>query len=188
MSELQIYRGGVRQVAWQTRDPKIMQVRLRDLGVVFEQFQLANLHPDIYAAQDEVIEGERELLDALMRKHGFAAIDVLSITPEYPRMEKLHQDFQREHVHPHMQARLFLAGRGCFYLRSADEVHAVTCERGDFISLPAQISHWFDMGEQALLLMVRLYASASGWQAIPSGNNMRDEYPGLVDKRAARSV
>lgn len=161
-----------------------MQARLRDLGVSFGQFELANLPPDVYATQDEVIEAERELLDTLMREHAFETLDVLSITPEYPRMEKLHQDFNSEHLHPHMEARLFLVGRGCFFLRRADEVYAVTCERGDFISLPAQLSHWFDMGEQPLLCMVRLYASASGWQAVPSGEGLRGEYPSLPSTRA----
>lgn len=178
MSELRVFSGDDRQAAWHTHDPDSIQDHLQGLGVVFSQPCLSGDIPHADASQDEVIESERELVDELMRKHGFETIDVLSVTPEYPRIEKLQQDFQNEHLHPAMEARLFLAGRGCFFLRDKDAVYAVVCERGDFISVPANLSHWFDMGESPLLCMVRLYTRASDWQAIPSGGNRRGEYPG----------
>jgi len=168
MSDLKVYRGSKRELYSQTRDSVAIAAILGELGASFEQHALNNA-PDIYASQDEIIESQRELINALMQKHAFVSLDALSVTPDYPRLEKLLADFQSEHHHPEIEARLFLAGLGCFYLRVDDMVYALACEPGDFLSLPPQVSHWFKMDTSEPMCAVRLYSSAHGGQSIPVG-------------------
>ena len=179
MSDLKIYRGAEREPVLQTQNSAEIQVQMSSLGAIFEQHDLLASGSHIDASQDEIIEAHRELLNSLMLQHAFATIDVLNINAQFPCLEKLQRQFQTEHKHPEVEARLFIAGRGCFYMRAEAEVYAITCETGDFISLPSDVSHWFDMDTATPLCTVRLYSSSQGWHAIPTGEDMQGAYPSL---------
>ncbi len=171
MSDLRIYRDLSRKPLVHAQNAAAINEHMNELGAVFGQFSVANEPPDSEAGQDEIIEAHRELLNALMLEYAFASIDVLNVTQDYPHLEKLLAQFQSEHRHPETEARLFIAGGGCFYLRARDRIYAVTCQPGDFISLPANLYHWYEMDTSAPLCVVRLYSSAQGCQTIPVGRN-----------------
>lgn len=160
MSALSIYLADSPVPHLQTSAAAQISDWLAPLGVVFRQFFTGHL--DLDASQDEIIEAQRELLNDLMLAHDFAAIDVLNVSPGYSRLEKLLSDLQTEHSHPDNQARLFLAGRGRFYLRAETEIHALDCGPGDFVTLPAKLAHWFELDTSAAFCVVRLFAFAEG--------------------------
>jgi 1,2-dihydroxy-3-keto-5-methylthiopentene dioxygenase len=54
--------------------------------------------------------------------------------------------FLDEHTHAEDEVRFFAEGSGMFYLHIGGKVYMVLCEAGDFISVPAGTTHWFDMG------------------------------------------
>lgn len=163
-----------------SRDPEAIRTRLRRVGVEYARLDLpaAELEPD--AHQDEVIEAYREDLDRLMQHYGFAAVDVLCVTSEHPSLERLRDEFTSEHWHRNHEGRLFVDGRGLFYIRENGAIYALLCERGDFVSLPAGVTHWFDMGERPAFRSIRLFSDPEGWGgAVPTGGDLAEHFPPL---------
>ena len=62
------------------------------------------------------------------------------------------------------ELRFFVDGRGLFYLHLGDKVYCVLCEQGDLISVPANTTHWFDMGANPRFKCIRFFTTPDGWQ------------------------
>lgn len=170
-----------------SRDPEAIRTRLANIGVAYARLELPELELEPDAHQDEVIEAYREDLDALMQRYGYAAVDVLCVTPEHPSLERLRSEFSSEHWHRNHEGRLFVDGRGLFYIRGNGSVYALLCERGDFVSLPAGVSHWFDMGEHPAFRSIRLFSDPEGWGgAVPSGGDLAAHFPTLEHQLGKR--
>lgn len=166
--------------AYVSQDPAAIAARLAEIDVHYAHVPLPKVELEPDAHQDEVIEAYREELDSLMQAHGFAAVDVLCVTTEHPHLERLRGEFTSEHWHRNHEGRLFVDGRGLFYIREDDAIYALLCERGDFVYLPAGVSHWFDMGERPAFRSVRLFSDPEGWGgAVPTGHDMAKQFPSL---------
>lgn len=169
------------------RDPKEIKTRLAQVDVAYARLELPAVDLESDAHQDEVIEAYREELDGLMQRYGFAAVDVLCVTSEHPSLDRLRGEFTTEHWHRNYEGRLFVDGRGLFYIRVDDTVHALLCERGDFISLPAGVSHWFDMGESPAFRSIRLFSDPEGWGgAVPTGDEDMAAYFPPLERQAGK--
>jgi 1,2-dihydroxy-3-keto-5-methylthiopentene dioxygenase len=57
--------------------------------------------------------------------------------------------------------------------------YAVLCEQGDLISVPAQVKHWFDMGEFPGFKCIRLFTRPEGWAAKFTGTEIARKFLGL---------
>lgn len=183
MTQLSIYRHSDLPDAEPSevrRDPDAIRACLAEIDVEYAHLDLPAVDLESDAHQDEVIEAYREDLDALMQRHGFAAVDVLCVTSEHPSLERLRGEFTSEHWHRNHEGRLFVDGRGLFYIRDGGTIYALLCERGDFLSLPAGVSHWFDMGESPAFRSIRLFSDPEGWGgAVPTGGDMAEHFPPL---------
>lgn len=86
--------------------------------------------------------------------------------------------FLNEHTHSEDEVRFFVDGAGIFYLRVDGKVYMTLCERGDLLSVPAGITHWFDMGPEPNITAIRFFDNMEGW--VPhftgdkSANNFRN--------------
>ncbi len=179
MSELRIYQ--------ETRPNKAEKVltqfeHIRDvlagIGVEFERWQ-ATQELDEDASQDEVIEAYRPSIDQLMKKYGFKSVDVISLNSDHPQKDAMRDKFLHEHTHADFEVRFFVEGQGLFNLRKNGKVYAVLCQRGDLISVPANTTHWFDMGPQPVLKCIRLFSIPEGWVATFTGDKIADRFPRL---------
>lgn len=169
MSELRVFAEGRSDPEIVLTDAGRIAAHLTAVGVHFERIPLAPADLDWDANQDEVIEVYREPLDELMQRFDFAAIDVVSVWPDHPRRDKMRRRFACEHWHRGEEGRLFVDGGGVFYVRVRGKVLVMRCRRGDFISLPAGTCHWFDIGDPPMFRSIRLFPSADGWDALPTG-------------------
>jgi 1,2-dihydroxy-3-keto-5-methylthiopentene dioxygenase len=181
MSELRIYSdqevasGHPVAEAVLTDDTEIQRA-LETIGVTFERWHAdAELPAD--ATSDAVIAAYRGDIDRLMRDHGFAAVDVLRMTPDHPDREALRAKFLDEHTHTEFEVRFFVEGSGLFYLHTQGRVYAVTCTRGDLISVPDGTTHWFDMGPRPHFTAIRLFTNPEGWVAHFTGSPIAARYP-----------
>ena len=73
--------------------------------------------------------------------------------------------------------RFFIDGRGLFFLHTNAKVYAVLCEQGDLISVPANTTHWFDMGENPYFKCIRLFTNEDGWIAEFTGSDIAKSFP-----------
>lgn len=155
-----------------------IQAALGDIGVEFERWE-ASKQLDSQATQDEVIEAYRESIDRLMKKYGFQSVDVISLTAKHPQKDAMREKFLSEHTHDDFETRFFVEGEGLFNIRKNGKVYATLCTRGDLLNLPANTTHWFDLGPQPSLKAIRLFTTPEGWVATFTGDKIADQFPKL---------
>lgn len=166
------------------RDLQAIQRELDSIGVLFERWEAAQ-PLDAYSSQDEIIEAYREPIDGLMKRFGFRTMDVIALTTDHPQKQALRDKFLHEHTHDDFEVRFFVEGEGLFYLRTNGRVFAVYCTRGDLISVPAGMTHWFDMGAEPHLKAIRLFTTPEGWVANFTGSDIAERFPRMDDIEAA---
>ncbi len=167
-----------------TRDFAAIAEQLNDIGVQFERWQ-AECEFTADADAQAVMDAYQGSIERLKQQYGFQSVDVISLTVDHPAKDQLRQKFLSEHTHSDFEVRFFVEGRGLFYLHVADKVYAVLCEQGDLISVPANIAHWFDMGENPDFKCIRLFTTEEGWVAEYTGNPIGESFPTLDQYLAA---
>lgn len=153
-----------------------ISARLREAGVELEHWQAQHELPDD-ASQEAVIAAYRESIDRLNARYGFQSVDVVSITPDHPDAAAMREKFLNEHTHADFEVRFFVDGRGLFYLHVDDSIYMVLCERGDLISVPANTTHWFDMGSRPAFKCIRFFTTPDGWVGNFTGSDIASRFP-----------
>lgn len=176
MSCLAIYNEQGTAIGQAIREHAAIAAQLRPLGVRFERWE-ANRPLSRDAGQDEVLAAYDEQVSRLRDEYGFKSVDVVSLRPDHPQRAELRAKFLAEHTHSDFEVRFFVEGRGLFYLHAADKVYLVLCEQGDLISVPANVSHWFDMGREPDFKCIRLFVIPDGWVAQFTGSTIADAFP-----------
>lgn len=149
---------------------------LEAAGIRFERWSAkAELAPN--ADQEAVIAAYRRDVDRLTNESGYKSVDVVRMVPDHPQRVDLRAKFLNEHTHAEDEVRFFVEGAGVFYLHMRHEVYAVLCERGDLIGVPANTTHWFDMGSRPRFAVIRLFANPNGWIARFTGSEIAQRFP-----------
>lgn len=176
MSILRIYEaGGAGPQATVSEHAEISR-RLGTLGVQFQRWQADRpLAGD--ATQEDVLAAYRDPIALLNQRHGFKSVDVVSLAPDNPKKDELRQKFLSEHTHDDFEIRFFVDGRGLFYLHVGGEIYMVLCEKGDLISVPANTTHWFDMGEKPSFRCIRFFTRPDGWVGNFTGSDIARRFP-----------
>ena len=78
---------------------------------------------------------------------------------------ELREKFKREHYHTDYEMRLFTVGTAKFSLKIDETIYELTVKPGDLISIPANVNHWFDAGENPNFTAVRFFTDKNGWEA-----------------------
>lgn len=153
---------------------------LAEVGVHVERWE-ASAPVVAGASPEEVIAAYRPQIERLMTERGYVTVDVISLTRKHPQKAELRAKFLEEHCHVEDGVRFFVAGRGLFTLHIENRVFAVLCEKNDLISVPAGMRHWFDMGEDPHLVVIRLFNNPEGWVAQFTGEDIAGRFPRLED-------
>jgi 1,2-dihydroxy-3-keto-5-methylthiopentene dioxygenase len=149
---------------------------LAEIGVEFERWEAgADLAPD--ASQDEVFAAYKDAIATLNAKYGFQSVDVVAMHPENPAAEAARGKFLAEHTHDDFETRFFVDGEGAFYIRKDGKVYMTVCTRGDLINLPANTTHWFDMGPKPFFKAIRFFRIPEGWVGKFTGDTIADRFP-----------
>lgn len=148
-------------VLQRTRDAGEIEATLGALGVKLTRWEVREL-PEAPTEQ-EVLDTYRAEIDAVSEASGYGMVDVKQLTPDDPAAAKAREMFLDEHTHDDDEDRFFARGSGVFYLHLDGKVHAVLCEAGDLLSVPAKTTHWFDMGTRPDYVSVRFFHDDEGW-------------------------
>ncbi|MCG6965246.1 MAG: cupin [Chromatiaceae bacterium] len=149
---------------------------LAELGVQFERWQ-ADRPLDDDADQAAVLAAYQSAVDRLNAQYGFQSVDVVALGPDHPQKAEMRQKFLAEHTHADFEVRFFVDGSGLFYLHVGDRVYLVLCEKGDLISVPADTTHWFDMGENPRFKCIRFFTTPDGWVGKFTGSDIATRFP-----------
>jgi 1,2-dihydroxy-3-keto-5-methylthiopentene dioxygenase len=136
------------------------------------------------ADEATVLKAYKASVDRLNRQYGFKSIDVVSLRPDHPKKDEMRQKFLNEHTHDDFEVRFFVDGSGLFYLHIEGKVYMVLCEQGDLISVPARVTHWFDMGAKPNFKCIRFFVVPEGWVGNFTGSDIASRFPDY-DKHAA---
>lgn len=150
-----------------TSDPAQIAQHLASIGVAFEQWHTSGPLPD-GADQDTVLAAYAADVERI-KAMGFGTVDVVRMAGDVndpaflAKAAEARGKFLAEHTHADDEIRFFVEGSGAFYLRVNGSVHMVVCEAGDFMSVPKDTKHWFDMGTKPRFCAIRFFAIPEGW-------------------------
>ncbi|MBT6843111.1 MAG: cupin domain-containing protein [Candidatus Melainabacteria bacterium] len=137
------------------------------------------------AEADDILEAYDQDIQRIMRNHGFSAVDVISMhgcsNLSKEDLNKSRDRFLDEHKHSDDEVRFFIDGQGLFCIHEAGKVIQILCKAGDFISVPANTKHWFDMGANPDFKCIRFFGEETGWVANYTGDNISSSFPKLND-------
>lgn len=171
MSHLAIYAEGDPAVPLlETADGDAIAGALGEIGVRFERWPTRDTEDDVLAAYAPEIE-------QLKAEGGYQSVDVISLAPDHPDRAALRTKFLSEHRHSEDEVRFFVEGEGLFTLHEDGRVFNMLCTRGDLISVPANMRHWFDMGPTPRFTAIRLFVNPDGWVAHFTGDDIADRFP-----------
>jgi 1,2-dihydroxy-3-keto-5-methylthiopentene dioxygenase len=171
MSRLQVFREeDAANPVLVTEDGKVIAATLNHIGVRFEHWPTRDRGEDILAAYAPEIA-------ALKIEGGYQTVDVVSVTPDHPDRAVMRTKFLSEHIHAEDEVRFFVGGEGLFTLHHDGRVFDVLCTKGDLMSVPAGMKHWFDMGAAPHFTAIRLFVNPDGWVAAFTGDDISDRFP-----------
>ncbi|THG31864.1 1,2-dihydroxy-3-keto-5-methylthiopentene dioxygenase [Naasia lichenicola] len=178
-------------VVLETTDAEKIRETLAGLGARFLRWDLKEIPEG--AGQDDVLALYRSEIDGVLESEGYTLVDVIELKrgegPEWQEQVTVSRNkFLSEHQHDDDEDRFFAKGSGVFYLRALGKVHAVFCEAGDVISVPANTTHWFDMGTNPEYVSVRFFHDDDGWVGHFTGSTIAEgfaSYDELADRRLA---
>ena len=157
-------------------DSEAIASQLNSVGVRFERWEtVVPLQPT--ATPEGVLAAYQSAIDKLNEEYDFQSVDVVSLTPDHPDKTMFRQKFLPEHTHDDFEVRFFVEGSGLFYLHIAGRVYLVLCEKGDLISVPANTTHWFDMGENPSFTCIRFFTTENGWEGNFTGSDIAGTFP-----------
>ena len=158
------------------KDHSAIAAELSRINVQLEQWEADKpLARD--ASQDEVLAAYKTSIDKLNRQYGFQSVDVVGLNPDHPDKAAMRQKFLSEHTHADFEVRFFVEGKGLFYLHVGGKVYALLCEKGDLISVPANTTHWFDMGANPYFKCIRFFTAPDGWVGNFTGSEIAGSFP-----------
>jgi 1,2-dihydroxy-3-keto-5-methylthiopentene dioxygenase len=140
-------------------------------GVAIAQWH-ANKVLSIDSTQEEILKAYEHELKPFMESNGFKDADVINVHPKTENLETIRTKFMKEHTHSDDEVRFFVDGEGLFWFHlESGEVLRLTCFAGDFISVPKNAKHWFDLHPKYNVKAIRIFSNTEGW--IPNYTNSK---------------
>lgn len=138
-------------------------------GIMIAQWQAAKPLADD-ATQETILEAYAHELKPFMEKNGYATADVINVHPKTENLMAIREKFMKEHTHSEDEIRFFVDGQGKFWFHlDNEEILCVTCERGDFMAVPKNFRHWFDLAPGYFVKAIRIFSNMEGW--VPNYTN-----------------
>jgi 1,2-dihydroxy-3-keto-5-methylthiopentene dioxygenase len=154
-------------------DLNFIQARLGKLGIALKRWPA----PDSPRAKD--LLGKQSLTDAekeellklvdnrfeeLKRDKGYQTRDMVVIHEGIPNLAELLAKFDKIHTHSDDEVRYILAGSGFFgFVEPDGNQFLLEVTAGDYINVPANAEHWFEMKGCTRCKAVRYFIDTAGW-------------------------
>jgi 1,2-dihydroxy-3-keto-5-methylthiopentene dioxygenase len=128
---------------------------------------------------EDILQAHAGWLKPFMDKNGYRTADVIRVTPATPNVPAIRDKFLREHTHSEDEVRFFVDGEGLFWFHKEtpeEEVFSVRCTAGDLLTVPANMKHWFDLGESPRVCAIRVFTDQAGWVPRYTRSNIEQRY------------
>lgn len=108
---------------------------------------------------------ESGIIEKIKADYDVPYTDIITVNEETINYEILRDRFNREHFHSDYEMRYFTEGTAKFFIHVDDFVFELTVEPSDLISVPANVKHWFDAGDNPSFTAIRFFNDTAGWVA-----------------------
>lgn len=173
----------------ETIDEHEIREALAELGARFSRWEIKDLSQS--ATLEDALSLYADEIEAVKQSEGYTLVDIVGLTPEQENYLEVkgpsREKFLSEHKHDDDEDRYFAKGAGVFYLHVNGKVHALYCEAGDLVSVPANTTHWFDMGTSPEFVSVRFFHDHDGWIGHFTGNPIADSFASFDELHARRA-
>ncbi|MFA5584711.1 MAG: cupin [Candidatus Caldatribacteriota bacterium] len=158
-------------------NPTEIKAFMNERGIIFEQWK-ASMPLKDDDSQETILKAYEHELKPYMEEHGYVNADVINVHKDTPNIEALRAKFLSEHTHSEDEIRFFVDGEGAFYFHLQDrkEVFCLLCQKGDFISVPKGVTHWFDLAPRYFVKAIRIFQTPEGWVANYTNSNIDKKY------------
>ncbi|MET1074805.1 MAG: cupin [Umezawaea sp.] len=178
------------EVLVRTSSPDEVAVELKRLGVRYENWPVVE-GLSATPSSEEVLDAYRAQVDRIVETEGYILVDAMHMTPSddpdwLAKAAEVRGKFLAEHTHDDDEDRFFARGSGVFYLHVDGRVYGVLCEAGDLLSVPADTTHWFDMGTSPDYVSIRFFHDDDGWVANFTGDDIAKGFPTFDELVAGR--
>lgn len=159
-----------------------IQRRLRGIGIALNHWPApSDARARTLAAQKTLADAEKEELlglvqhrfEELQRSHGYKTRDLIVIHEDIPGLPDMLAKFDHIHYHADDEVRYILAGRGYFgFVEPDGGQFLLEVSAGDYINVPANTEHWFEMKDSKRIKAVRYFIDTSGWTPVYTEREM----------------
>jgi 1,2-dihydroxy-3-keto-5-methylthiopentene dioxygenase len=125
----------------------------------------------------ELLKSVDERFEELKRDNGYRTRDLIVIHEDTPSVADLLAKFDRIHYHTDDEVRYILAGRGYFGFVEPDGTQfMLEVVAGDYINVPAETEHWFELLDSRRIKAVRYFIDTSGWTPVYTERVMAEAF------------
>ncbi|HYA36840.1 MAG TPA: cupin domain-containing protein [Candidatus Methylomirabilis sp.] len=122
------------------------------------------------AEKDELLGFVQNRFEELKREKGYQTRDMVVIHEDIPGLSEMLGKFEKIHTHSDDEVRYILAGQGYFGFVEPDGTQfLLEVSAGDYINVPANAEHWFEMRGCTRCKAVRYFIDTSGWTPLYTG-------------------
>jgi 1,2-dihydroxy-3-keto-5-methylthiopentene dioxygenase len=150
---------------------------MNERGIICERWEASKPLNDTDSSE-VILEAYSHELGPFMKKNGYVNADVINVHKETPNIEAIRAKFLSEHTHSEDEIRFFVDGEGQFFFHLSErkEVFKLLCQKGDFISVPKGVTHWFDLAPKYHVKAIRIFQTQDGWVANYTNSGTEKKY------------
>ena len=179
MTKLKIYNDvQSTKIEVETAFPLEISELLNEYGIVYKKIDL----PDALSRSsndEDLFKGVKEMLKPDLQRNNLKHCSVVSLDETNQNVERTKMKYLSEYKLEKNEAYLTIEGTYLLSLHFDEKVIQLNCDRGDFVTVPADINRWMDIGPTGHFSAVRCEESTEAPTVIYSGNNIADKFPRL---------
>ena len=119
------------------------------------------------AEKEELLKSVDNRFEELKRDKGYATRDMVVIHEAIPGLADMLAKFDKIHLHTDDEVRYILAGKGYFgFVEPDGKQFLLEVAAGDYINVPANAEHWFEMKDSKRIKAVRYFIDTKGWTPV----------------------
>ena len=157
-------------------DLSFIQARLNKLGIALKRWPapedsrartLLDQQALNDAEKEELLKSVDNRFEELKRDKGYATRDMVVIHEAIPGLADMLAKFDKIHLHTDDEVRYILAGKGYFgFVEPDGSQFLLEVSAGDYINVPANAEHWFEMKDSKRIKAVRYFIDTKGWTPV----------------------
>jgi len=119
------------------------------------------------AEKEELLKSVDNRFEELKRDKGYSTRDMIVIHEAIPGLADVLAKFDKIHLHTDDEVRYILSGKGYFgFVEPDGQQFLLEVAAGDYINVPANTEHWFEMKDSARIKAVRYFIDTKGWTPV----------------------